>query len=128
SSGSLPSLRLLVVDDNELNLKVAQRLLESWGQIVVVAKNGIEAVEMFQKSKFYLILMDCQMPLLDGYSATRRIREIENGTLVHTPIVAMTAHAMHEHKVQSLESGMDDHLTKPINRSELRSIIERFAK
>jgi CheY-like chemotaxis protein len=116
---------LLVVEDSLLNQKVTRKLLEKAGYRVEVAANGMEALEAVKKVRFDLILMDCQMPEMDGYDATREIRRRE-GSGRRVPIVALTAHAMTGDREKCLEAGMDDYLTKPVNAAELRGAVEQW--
>ena len=94
---------------------------------MVVANNGKEALEALSRDDFDLILMDVQMPLLDGLETTRMIREKEQGAARHIPIIAMTAHAMKGDREQCLAAGMDDYIAKPINTSELLAVLEKHA-
>ena len=112
---------ILLVDDNPANMRVTQALLETLGCIVSTARNGLEAVDAYRKKEFDLILMDCQMPEMDGYEATRAIRQIEDFQHRRTPIVALTAHAMEGSREASLASGMDDQITKPLTMATLVS-------
>jgi CheY-like chemotaxis protein/anti-sigma regulatory factor (Ser/Thr protein kinase) len=114
-----PQTRLLLVEDTEVNQAVARRFLERAGATVVVADNGRIALEKLVAQPFDLILMDCQMPEMDGFEATKQIRALEAGTDRHIPILAMTAHAMVGDRARCLAAGMDDYLTKPISRDEL---------
>ena len=117
--------RILLVEDNDVNRLVARRILEGFGYQVDTATDGRQAVEAWQLGKHALILMDCQMPVLDGYAATREIRSREPpGRRV--PIVALTAHAMKDDDVKCKQAGMDDYLTKPIVRKRLSDCLERF--
>ncbi|MEO8125550.1 MAG: response regulator [Bryobacteraceae bacterium] len=119
-------LRILLAEDNPVNQKVARALLETQGHSVVVASNGLEALEVFRPEAFDVILMDVQMPGMNGYDATRAIREPENGTGRHIPIVAMTAHAMKGDRENCLNAGMDDYITKPIHLKELIAVLDRW--
>jgi two-component system sensor histidine kinase/response regulator len=113
------AVSILVVDDNAANLRVTQALLETLGCQVTLASNGLEAVATFRDRAFDLVLMDCQMPEMDGYEAARLIRQIEAFGQRRTPIVALTAHAMPGSREASLDAGMDDQLTKPLTVSAL---------
>ncbi len=115
-------LRILLAEDNEINQKIALTLLKGRGHYVVVANDGHEAVEKFQKSRFDLILMDVQMPGKDGYQATTEIRNDPRGKTI--PIYAVTAHAMPEDRRRCLDVGMNDYLTKPIRIDEFARIVE----
>jgi CheY-like chemotaxis protein len=110
----LPPLRILLVEDNPINQKVAQRLLEKAGHSVAVANNGREALDYIGREKFGLVLMDIQMPEMDGLEATVAIRENERQSGGHVPIVALTAHAMKGDRERCLEAGMDGYVTKPV--------------
>jgi len=119
--------RVLVVDDNEVNRFVAEETLEAIGYKVATAKNGAEAVEMIKKEEFLVVLMDCQMPVLDGYAATRAVREWETSAGRRTTIVALTAHALSGERERVLNAGMDDYLTKPVRAASLEKMIHRYA-
>jgi signal transduction histidine kinase/CheY-like chemotaxis protein len=119
--------RVLVVDDNEINRFVAAEMLEQMGYGVVVAKNGAEAVELVDRGEFSVVLMDCQMPVMDGYAATREIRRKEEGRARHQPIVALTAHALPDEREKVLAAGMDDYISKPVRPSSLDRMIRRYA-
>jgi len=121
------SLRILLVEDNAVNRQLALRLLEKSGHEVRVAENGLRALDMFQTHEFDLILMDVQMPEMDGFEATAAIRAIEQNKHTHIPIVAMTAHAMKGDRERCLEAGMDGYIAKPINREELRAVLSEHA-
>ncbi|MGB9984196.1 ATP-binding protein [Herbaspirillum sp. AP21] len=123
--GPQEGLGLLLVEDNVMNQKVAVYQLNAMGYAVEIASNGAEALEKLAQRNYALILMDCQMPVLDGYETTRRIRRMQ-GELMHTPIVAMTANAMAGDREQCLEAGMDDYLTKPLLRSQLAAMLEYY--
>lgn len=119
--------QVLVVDDNEVNRLVAGETLEAIGYKVALAGNGAEAVEMIKKQEYLLVLMDCQMPVMDGYAATRAVREWEKQVGRHTTIVALTAHALAGEKERVMTAGMDDYLTKPVRASSLDKMIRRYA-
>jgi len=112
-------LNLLLAEDNAVNQTLAIRLLEKLGHKVTLAVNGLEALQLWQNGQFDAILMDVDMPVMNGYEATQRIREHEKETLQHIPIVAMTAHAMKGTREQCLRHGMDGYLTKPIDTEAL---------
>ncbi|HLJ30032.1 MAG TPA: ATP-binding protein [Candidatus Angelobacter sp.] len=119
------ALNILVAEDNLVNQKLALRLLEKLGHCVVLADNGKEALVRLQEQSFDLVLMDVQMPEMDGFSATAAIRQKEQNTHAHLPIVAMTAHAMTGDREHCLRAGMDDYIAKPVNLTELNQIIGR---
>jgi signal transduction histidine kinase/ActR/RegA family two-component response regulator len=119
----LPVLRILLAEDNVINQKLAVRLLESHGHEVIVADNGKEALACLEQSSFDLVLMDVQMPEMDGYRATLAIRRQEQNTLRHIPVIAMTAHAMKGDRERCLEAGMDGYVAKPINSAVLFQTI-----
>jgi two-component system, sensor histidine kinase and response regulator len=120
-----PRRRILVVEDNEVNQKLARKVLERMGHEVLLAANGAEACEAVQRNAFDLVLMDLQMAVMGGLEATRNIRNGEQVTGRHTPIVAMTAHAASNDQKQCQEAGMDGYLSKPIRIELLRNEIER---
>jgi CheY-like chemotaxis protein/HPt (histidine-containing phosphotransfer) domain-containing protein len=117
--------RVLLAEDNKVNQKLASRLLEKQGHSVVIAINGREAVAAFESEAFDLILMDVQMPELNGYEATAAIREREKVSGRHIPIIAMTAHAMKGDRERCLQAGMDGYVSKPIDTRELFDAIEQ---
>jgi CheY-like chemotaxis protein/nitrogen-specific signal transduction histidine kinase len=117
--------KVLLVEDNVVNQKVGQRFLERLGCQVTLAENGQEAIEAWKKDEFRLVLMDVQMPVMDGYTATRQIRDLERGR-IRTPVVALTANAMTGQLERCLQSGMDGLLTKPLEPERLEEVLERF--
>ncbi|PYU41736.1 MAG: hypothetical protein DMG54_02280 [Acidobacteria bacterium] len=121
-------LRLLLVEDNRVNQKLALRLLEKLGHQVTLAINGQEAIELLQSSAFDLVLMDIQMPVMGGVEATQKIRDAELKTGVHIPIIAMTAHAMMGDAEKYLSAGMDGCVSKPVRVGFLSAEIDRLAK
>ncbi len=120
--------RILLIEDNRTNRLMAQEMLEDMGCIASVAENGEIGVEMLKESSFDLILMDCQMPVMDGFETTGRIRHLETtGKLsTRTSIVALTANTMKGDKEKCLRSGMDDYLSKPIRKYELQVMLEKW--
>jgi signal transduction histidine kinase/DNA-binding response OmpR family regulator/HPt (histidine-containing phosphotransfer) domain-containing protein len=121
-------MRVLLVEDNPVNLMVGQRLLGVLGTDCDAAGNGEEALLRMSASRYDLVLMDCQMPVMDGYTATRRWRELEReaGDGRHLPIIAMTANAMAGDRQKCLDAGMDDYLAKPVTRAELERSLHRW--
>jgi signal transduction histidine kinase/CheY-like chemotaxis protein len=121
----LEGLRVLVAEDNAVNTKLAVMLLERFGCRVHTAANGLEALASLARGPVDLVLMDCEMPEMDGLAATREIRRRE-GNRAHTPIIAMTANAMDSDRTRCLEAGMDDYLAKPVRAPLLRAALERW--
>jgi CheY-like chemotaxis protein len=119
-------LHVLVAEDNPVNQRLAVRLLEKQGHTTVVVGDGRLAVEAFEREGFDLVLMDVQMPELDGFAATVAIRARERTTGGHTPIVAMTAHAMKGDEERCLAAGMDGYLSKPVKVETLLGEIARL--
>jgi CheY-like chemotaxis protein len=124
--GAIP-LRILLAEDNLVNRKLVARLLEKHGDEVELAGDGEEVLEKLAGREFDLILMDVQMPGLDGLETTRRIRQEEHGTGRRIPIIALTAHAMEGDRERCLEAGMDAYLTKPIRPRDLADSIDEIA-
>ncbi len=119
-----PSLKILVVEDNAVNQLVAQRLLERQGYRSVIAEDGFKGLKLAQEQDFDLILMDIQLPEMDGYETTRRIRAHQKKSGKMVPIVAMTANAMKGDREKCLEAGMDDYVSKPVQPAKLFQVIE----
>ncbi|CAN5610770.1 hypothetical protein BH11ARM2_BH11ARM2_32390 [soil metagenome] len=119
------SLRILIAEDDPINQIVARHILQDVASILRTATNGEEALRMYAAEPFDLIFMDCQMPLMDGYEATRRIRWIEAEGADRVPIVALTANAMEADRQACLAAGMNDFLSKPITRAEVNEVIRR---
>ena len=120
-------MRILLAEDSIANQKVARGFLERWGHTVAVVGNGHEALAALARERFDLVLMDAQMPLMDGLQATRAIREAEHATGDHLPIVAMTADALAGARERHLAAGMDDYVPKPVRPGELFEAVERWA-
>ena len=118
--------KILLVEDNVVNQRLALKVLQRSGHEVSAVSNGRLACEAVDHAKFDLILMDVQMPEMDGYEATAAIRA-RQGTMTHTPIVAMTAHAMAGDREKCLHAGMDDYITKPLKLEQLKAVIEQWA-
>ncbi|MCX7736010.1 MAG: response regulator [Candidatus Kapabacteria bacterium] len=117
------NLKILVAEDNIISSQLTVSILKKRGYEVVTAANGEEAVELYKNNHFDLILMDVLMPNLDGFAATRKIRELEKAMNRHTPIIALTAHAIEGFKKQCLESGMNGYLSKPVRMNEIYELI-----
>ncbi len=120
-------LTILVVEDNKINQKIALRMLEKAGIKTLSAENGDQAVKTFQQVECDLILMDINMPIMDGYQATKSIRQLEDADKDHTPIIALTANAIKGYQEECIAAGMDDFLTKPINKKKLLSMILKWS-
>ena len=119
---------ILLAEDNLVNQRVARAILERAGHTAVVARTGQDALSLWEKQHFDLILMDVQMPDIDGFEATAAIRKKETESGAHTPIIAMTAHAMPGDRERCLDAGMDDYISKPIRGSELLDLVTNYAK
>lgn len=121
--------RILLAEDNELNREIAETILEEAGFEIESAENGQIALDMLEQSKpgyYQVILMDVQMPVMGGYEATRRIRELKNSELSSIPILAMTANAFEEDKQKALLSGMNGHIAKPIDIAKLMETLDEI--
>ncbi|MDO9365723.1 MAG: ATP-binding protein [Methylotenera sp.] len=124
--GGAISGKILLVEDNPVNCLVAETMLASLGLESTVAHDGLEALDLLSSDQFDVILMDCQMPMMDGFEATREIRRIEAGTGYHTPIVALTANAIVGDREKCLAAGMDDYLVKPYTEKQLEDVIKHW--
>lgn len=121
--------KVLLVEDNPVNQEVSRELMVCLGLVVDCANNGKEAVKAFGKGRYDLVFMDCQMPEMDGFEATRTIRMLEadrGRSSMRIPIIALTAHAMQGDREQCLNAGMDDYLAKPFNKLQIREVLERW--
>ncbi|HCN37294.1 MAG: response regulator [Ignavibacteria bacterium] len=119
------SIKILVAEDNYINQKLINKLLINKGYDVTIVDDGQKVLDELEKDKYHLILMDIQMPVMDGYQSTKIIRakEITNGTYI--PIIAVTAFAMESDKQKCFEIGMDDYISKPFNKDDFYKIIEK---
>ena len=122
-TGPTRRLRVLVAEDNAINQKVATLLLERLGHAVTVVDDGRKAVEAALADTFDLVLMDCHMPVMDGFEATRALREAGD----RTPVVALTAASLPEERARCLASGMEDVVLKPVRRPELAQVLARYS-
>ncbi len=119
--------RVLVVEDNVTNQAVAQGMLEKFGVHIDLVANGQEAITALEQLPYDLVFMDCQMPVMDGYDATRRIRDPQSSVKDHNiPVIAMTANAMQGDRDKCIEAGMDDHIAKPVDPRKLRRALEQW--
>jgi two-component system sensor histidine kinase/response regulator len=118
--------RVLLVDDNEINQQVGQEILQQLGFQVDIASNGLEALQALEQAEYQLVFMDVQMPVMDGYEATRRIRM--NPLWSQLPIIAITAHTLSTDREKSLQAGMNDQVNKPIDTDELIAVIRKYVK
>lgn len=124
----LPAAHVLIVEDNAINQLVVANMLEVLGLDTKTAGNGIEALDMLEKHVFDLILMDCQMPEMDGFQCTQRIRRDSRQVLASIPIIALTANAMTEDRDQCIAAGMNDYLSKPITMQILREKLSGWLR
>jgi len=122
------TVTILIVEDNVINQRVAKRMVEKMGYQTEIANNGQEALDMLQKKNYDLILLDVQMPVLDGLRTAQKIRIMEMNSEQHIPIIAMTAHAQKEDRDRCLEAGMDDYISKPINMQILEEKLHLYLK
>jgi len=120
------ALHVLLAEDNTVNQRLASRLLEKRGHRVTIANNGQEALNLLERASYDLVLMDVQMPLVDGLEATKLIRDREKGTGLHQPIVALTAHAVKGDEERCRDAGMDGYLAKPIRPQELDAVLDTY--
>ena len=128
---SIKGLHILMAEDNELNIEIAEFMLQNEGAVVTKAWNGQEAVDQFKKSElgeFDAILMDIMMPVMNGYEATKRIRSLEREDAKTIPIIAMTANAFTEDRIRAKEAGMDEHISKPVDAKLLVKVIYELAE
>ena len=126
ASNESKSVRILLAEDSLVNQKVAVGLLSKQGHQVDIAINGVQAVEAWENGDYELILMDIQMPEMDGIEATRVIRQREHGTDSRIPIIAMTANAMKGDRQECLSAGMDDYVSKPFKPADLFAAVHKY--
>ena len=119
------NIKALVVDDYPINLELIKEMLEMMGCNVDSAEDGLEALELHNKNAYDIIFMDIQMPNMDGYEATKQIRDAE-GKKIHTPIIAITANALSGDKKKCLDAGMDNYISKPIRSESLGSMVNKY--
>jgi CheY-like chemotaxis protein/HPt (histidine-containing phosphotransfer) domain-containing protein len=124
---SISGARVLLVEDNEINQQVALEILQGAGLLVTVANDGQEGVNAARQYEYDAILMDIQMPVMDGYTAARKIRNLKSG-IRNVPIIAMTAHAMSGDEQKSIKAGMNDHVTKPVDPDQLFATLQKWIK
>jgi two-component system sensor histidine kinase/response regulator len=129
-SPTFSGYRILLVEDNPVNQRVALGTLQKLAADVTIANNGAEALERIAESTYDAVLMDCQMPVMDGFTATRRIRELESNNLraKRLPIIALTANVMSEDRENCIAAGMDAHLGKPMEPAQLIDCLSRYLK
>ena len=118
------SFRILVAEDNEANQFLIKAITRAEDWDITMVDDGEQALEAYKKDQFDLILMDVQMPVLNGYEATRMIRDLEAPKGIHTPIIALTAYAMKSDKDQCIEAGMDDYIAKPFKRQQFIDVVK----
>ena len=131
SEKSIKGLHILLAEDNELNMEIAEFVLQNEGVDVTKAWNGQEAVELFRNSEsgeFDVILMDIMMPVMNGYEATKMIRSLDREDAKQIPIIAMTANAFTEDRIRAKEAGMDEHIAKPVDVELLLKVIHKFVE
>lgn len=119
----VPANRILVAEDNPVNQKVIIGMLKKLGFSASLASNGVEVLDALRNADYELIFMDCQMPIMDGYEATRAIRASDSG---HIPIVALTANAMPDDEEKCLAAGMDGYIPKPVNIAVIQTTLEKY--
>jgi CheY-like chemotaxis protein len=124
---TMAAMKILLAEDNPINQKLAFRMLTKMGHTVDIVQNGYEAVQAYSQASYDMILMDVQMPEMDGMEATGRIRSKEAGTGRHIPIIAMTAHAMKGDREKCIDAGMDGYVSKPVRSAELVRELNRVA-
>ncbi|HBV85776.1 response regulator [Desulfosporosinus sp.] len=121
-------IKLLIAEDDVVIRKVLEHFSVRKGWSVIVAENGQAAIDAYQKQEFDVIIMDCQMPILDGYKAAGTIRRFEGQKMKRTPIIALTANALNSARQTCLDAGMDDYLTKPVETQAFYAIVDKWTK
>jgi CheY-like chemotaxis protein len=124
----LGTVKLLLVEDNKINVKLAENVFKKWGANLKyeVATNGKEAIELIEKNDYDAVLMDLQMPIMDGFEATKYVREKLEKPKNKIPIIALTADVMLSEKTKAFEAGIDDYITKPFDANKLFGSISKF--
>lgn len=125
---AIKKLKVLLVEDDQINQMVTLNLVQKQGHQILLANNGLEAVDLFEKEYFDIILMDIQMPEMDGIEATKKIRDMEKDSGVKVPIIAITAHALPGDRERFIEAGMDDYLSKPLDVSKFYDVINKYTR
>ena len=120
--------KILVVDDNEVNILIAKRFLSKWGFTIDFAVNGEEAIHKIIENSYDLVFMDIRMPGIDGFDATKIIREIPGDYFKNLPIIALTASTLHDENLKCKEAGMNGHILKPFNPDEIKSLLATYFK
>ena len=117
-----------MVEDNKINVLVVKKFLNKWNLNIDTAENGEIALEMVQNTDYKLVLMDLEMPVMDGYTATQKIRELKPSKFKELPIIALSASAISDFRIKAIKVGMNEFVTKPFNPGELHNVISRFLK
>jgi CheY-like chemotaxis protein len=128
TQGNNGPVKILVAEDNEANQFLIKAITKTMDWEITLVENGEEAIDAFKKEDFDLILMDVQMPVMNGYEATKIIRTLEAENNTHIPIIALTAYAMTSDKDQCIDAGMDDYISKPFKRQQFLDIISHTLK
>jgi CheY-like chemotaxis protein len=122
-----PNVKVLLVEDNKVNQKVAEAILRKAGCLVDIAGNGQDAIQQIRKGSYDVVLMDCQMPIMDGFEATAQIRAMHS-EISQIPIIAITAHAMKDDRQKCIDGGMNDYISKPVSRKDLVALINQYTR
>ena len=126
--GSFKGTKILLVEDNKINILVAKKFLNKWNLNIDTAENGEIALKMVQDTDYKLVLMDLEMPVMDGYTATQKIRQLKSSKYKNLPIIALSASAISDFRTKAIKVGMNEFVTKPFNPGELHNVISRFIK